>query len=277
LCHAAGVDQFDRDRQSRGIDIAMLPAQRRLARCLAAGGCTRIATATVLPMGYLPIFLDVSGKRCMVIGGGAIAERKVASLLEAGAVVTVTSPTLTPELKSSAARGAISHEARAYRRGDMKGFMVVFATTDDRDLQRELAAEARELGVLINVADASELCSFIAPAVVSRGALRIAISTSGASPALASRIRRELEHQFGPEYARALDILRAARHHLRGSEPRSEARAHKLRALADSALADYLKRADIGAVDRLLREHLGVGLEALGLKAAELSMSGAAD
>ncbi|HEY6419558.1 MAG TPA: bifunctional precorrin-2 dehydrogenase/sirohydrochlorin ferrochelatase [Candidatus Binataceae bacterium] len=227
-------------------------------------------------MGYLPIFLDVSGQRCMVIGGGEIAARKVASLLEAGAVVTVISPTLVPTLESSAARGAITHEARAYRLGDMKGFLIVFATTDDRDLQRALAAEARELGILINIADASELCTFIAPAVVSRGALRIAISTSGASPALASRIRRELEHQFGAEYARALDILRAARHHLRGSEPRIETRADKLRALADSALPDHLRRADFGAVDRILREHLGVGLEALGLKTAELRTSGAA-
>src|SRR6267143_1174435 len=122
-------------------------------------------------MGYIPIFLDVSGRRCVVVGGCEVAARKVESLLAAGARVTVVSPNLTAPA---------------------------------------LAADvARELGIPLNVVDVPELCSFIAPAVVKRGALQIAISTGGAAPAFAARLRRELERQFGIEYAIALTVLGA--------------------------------------------------------------------
>ncbi len=230
-------------------------------------------------MGYLPIFLDVTGKRCLVVGGGEVAERKVASLLDAGAVVTVISPELTPALRSRVKSREVSHLDRAYRTGDVHDFALVFAATDDPTLQRKIAVEAREHSILVNVADAPELCSFIAPAVVNRGALQIAISTGGASPALASRIRRELERQFGAEHAIALDILRAARRRLRGSHVRPAERARRLRALADSDLTACVRLRDLDAVDRLLEEHLGdgVGLDALGLKNARLSLTDRTD
>src|SRR5271169_4677144 len=165
-------------------------------------------------MGYIPIFFDVTGRPCIVIGGGEVAARKVESVIEAGARVTVVSPRLSPSLQAAVARGLVSHIARDYAPGDIKGCVLVYAATDDPRLHRELAAEAGALGIPINVVDVAELCSFIAPAVVKQGALQIAISTGGASPAFAARLRRELEDQFGTEYTLTLEVLRAARRRL---------------------------------------------------------------
>src|SRR5580700_2916446 len=169
-------------------------------------------------MGYIPIFLDVTGRECVVVGGGEVAARKVESILEAGAHVTVVSPSLSPPMKAIVAQEQVTHIARDYQRGDIRGCVLVYAATDDPKLHRELAAEARTLGIPINIADEPALCSFIAPAVVKRGALQIAISTGGASPAFAARIRRELEDRFGAEYARTLDLMRAARRRLHAEE-----------------------------------------------------------
>ncbi len=215
-------------------------------------------------MGYIPIFLEVGGKRCLVVGGGEVAARKARTLLAAGATVTIISPALSAELAAIAARGAVRHLARPYRRGDLSGFALVYAATDDAALQRELAAEAGPLEIPINVADVPELCSFIAPAVIRRGELQIAISTGGASPALAAQLREELESRFGPEYARLLEILRAVRRWLAATEPDRAARAHKLRALAGSRLRECLASGDDSAAAAILREQLGVTLAELG-------------
>ena len=162
-------------------------------------------------MGYIPIFLDVTGRECVVVGGGEVAARKVEALLEAGARVTVVSPRLSPPLKALVARGLVTHIAREYERGDIRGCVLVYAATDDPKLHRELAAEARALGIPINVVDVPELCTFISPAVVNRGELQIAISTGGASPAFAARLRRALEDQFGTRVrADARSVARCA-------------------------------------------------------------------
>ena len=216
-------------------------------------------------MGYIPIFLDVSGKPCLVVGGGEVAERKVRALLAAGAEVTIVSPGLGEALEAIARRGEVHHLARRWRRGEMAGFALVYAATGDASLHREIAAEAGELGIPINVADTPELCSFIAPAVIRRGDLQIAISTSGASPALAARIRRELEPRLGLEYVRLLEVMRAARRRLMAGGTESGERARKLRALADSQLRECLAAGDDRAADAILIEHLGATLANLGL------------
>jgi precorrin-2 dehydrogenase len=221
-------------------------------------------------MGYLPIFLDVRGRRCVVVGGGEVAARKVESLVAAGARVTVVSPNLTaPALAAAVEREMVEHIARAYRRGDIAGCALAYAATDDRDLHRALADEARELGIPLNVVDVPELCSFIAPAVVKRGALQIAISTGGAAPAFAARLRRELEKQFGIEYAIALAVLGAARRRLHGGELDPAARMRRLKDLAESRLLDAIAARDLAEVDRILAAHLGngVNLAALGVDA----------
>jgi precorrin-2 dehydrogenase/sirohydrochlorin ferrochelatase len=221
-------------------------------------------------MRYLPIFLDVSGRECVVVGGGEVAARKVESLLESGAVVTVVSPQLTPSLEAVVSGGRANHVARDYQRGDIRGCVLVYAATNDPKLHRELAAEARALGIALNVVDVPELCTFIAPAVIKRGALQIAVSTSGASPAFAARLRRELEDQFGAEYALTLEVLRAARRRLHADEIDPAERMRRLSELANSALPEAIARGDVGAVERILARHLGegVGLARLGIDGA---------
>ncbi len=222
-------------------------------------------------MGYLPIFVSVSGRRCVIVGGGEVAERKVRALLDAGAEVRVVSPALTPGLDHLAATRAIEHRARRWQSGDLDDCVLAFAATDDPQLHRAIAAEARSLKIPINVADEPDLCDFIAPSVVRRGELQIAISTSGASPALAARIRRDLEAILGPEYEAVAQILRAARSYLRAHESDAYERARTLQAIAFSAIAEMVRDNDWPGVDRLLREHLGAGLEGLGIRAREIS------
>ena len=225
-------------------------------------------------MRYIPIFLDVAGRECAVVGGGEVAARKVESLLEAGAHVTVVSPRLSPPLEAIVAGGLAVHIARGYARGDIRGCVLVYAATDDPKLHRELASEARALGIPINVVDVPELCTFIAPAVVTRGALQIAISTSGASPAFAARLRRTLEDQFGTEYALTLEVLRAARLLLHSDEIDPADRMRRLKELANSALPEAIAAGDVAAVELILATHLGdgIGLARLGIDPAAFNL-----
>ena len=226
-------------------------------------------------MGYMPIFLDVTGRECVVVGGGEVSARKVESLLEAGGHVTVISPRLSPQFETVVARGLVTCIARDYQRGDMRGSVLVYAATDDPKLHRELAAEARELGIPVNVVDGPELCTFIAPAVVKRGALQIAISTAGASPAFAARLRSALEQQFGTEYAVTLEVLRAARRLLHADEIDPADRMRRLKELANSALPEAIAVGDLAAIERILAAHLGdgVGLARLGIDSAALGVT----
>jgi precorrin-2 dehydrogenase/sirohydrochlorin ferrochelatase len=212
-------------------------------------------------MGYIPIFLDVTGRQCVVVGGGEVAARKVESILAAGAHVTVVSPTLSRPMEAIVANGLVTHLARNYQRGDIRGCVLVYAATDDPKLHRELAAEARALGIPVNVVDVPELCTFIAPAVVKRGALQIAISTGGASPAFAARLRRNLEDQFGIEYARTLEVLGAARRRMHACEIDPAVRMRRLKGLANSALSDAIAARDVPAIDRILATYLGDGVD----------------
>jgi precorrin-2 dehydrogenase / sirohydrochlorin ferrochelatase len=226
-------------------------------------------------MGYIPIFLDVAGRDCLVVGGGEVAARKAGALLDAGAKVTVVSPRLSPAMNEIVAGGRVTHIARDYQRGDIAGCVLAYAATDDSRLHRELAAEARALGIPINVVDVPQLCTFIAPAVVKRGALQIAISTGGASPAFAARLRRELEDRFGSEYALTLEVLHAARRRLHGEEIDPAERMRRLKDLANSALPDAIAAGDVAALERILATHLGagVGLTQLGIDPAHLGLA----
>ena len=219
-------------------------------------------------MGYLPIFLDVGDRTCVVIGGGEIAERKTRSLVEAGASVVIISPEATPGLAEMSRAGTIRHLARTYRHGDLAGAWLVFEATGDDATTLEVVAEARERRLPINVADVPELCTFIAPAVVQRGGLQVAISTGGASPALARKIRQELEEQFGLEYELTIDLLARARQWLRLHEPDSGARARMLNALVHSDLVDSLKLKDFAAAAAIVRHVLGADLIEIGFDPA---------
>ena len=150
---------------------------------------------------YYPIFLNISGKRCVVVGGGQVSLRKVKALLEHRASVEVISPDACPELNKLAEDGEISVLPRSYRAGDLEDAFIVIAATSDRDTNLEVAQEAQRKAVLVNVVDDQDNSDFIAPSYVRRGDITIAVSTAGRSPALARKIRTRLEKDFGDEYA----------------------------------------------------------------------------
>ncbi len=156
---------------------------------------------------YYPAFLNLTGRRCVVIGAGEVAERKVATLLQAGALVTVVSPDGTAEIAHRAQVGEVTWRRRPYQAGDLRDAWLAIAATDDASVNRAIAREAEERHVLLNVIDVPSLCGFIAPSIVQRGDLTIAISTAGKSPAMARRVRREVERLFPPEYGELLDIV----------------------------------------------------------------------
>lgn len=217
-------------------------------------------------MKYYPVFLRLAGRRCVVVGGGGVAERKVRSLLAAGAEVTVVSPSLTAGLAELAAREEIAHAARPYRHGDLAGAALAYAATDDEPLHEAIANEAEARGVLLNVVDRPRWCGFIVPSVMARGDLTVAVSTAGGSPALARRVRQDIEHALGPEYERALDVLARLRHHLQEQPLSSTERQRILTGLVASDLLERLREPDRVGVDRLLAEYAGrdVSLASLG-------------
>ena len=176
---------------------------------------------------YFPAFLDLRGRRCLVVGGGEIGERKARALLDCGARVTVVSPSVTPGLAALAASGRLIHRARSFRRSDPRGCALAVAATSDPRVDRVVAAAARRCRALVNVVDRPEHCDFIVPAVLRRGELQIAVSTGGRSPAIAREIRRRLERFFGPEYgeliSRAGEARRRAREKARTATERIEA------------------------------------------------------
>ena len=151
-------------------------------------------------MGYFPIYLEMSGRRCLVIGGGTVAERKAAALLDAGAEVTVLSPDVTEMIAYWLKQNAISVMPRHYQAGDLARFDLVFVATDDAQVNAAVYREGRSYGIWVNSADDPARCDFILPSVLRRGELTVAVSTAGHSPALARTIREDLELYFTPEY-----------------------------------------------------------------------------
>jgi precorrin-2 dehydrogenase/sirohydrochlorin ferrochelatase len=163
---------------------------------------------------YYPIFLDLRGKRCVVVGGGPVAERKVVMLLERDAAVTVVSPALSPGLREMARRGAVRVVEREYRKGDLEGAFLAIAATDDAPVNAAVSSEARERRALVNVVDGPDDSDFIVPSLVRRGDITVAVSTGGRSPALARKLRTVLEGTLTPEYASVLDIVSDVREEL---------------------------------------------------------------
>jgi precorrin-2 dehydrogenase/sirohydrochlorin ferrochelatase len=211
-------------------------------------------------MNYYPVFLRVAGRPCLVIGGGHVAEQKVESLLIAGAATTVISPRLTPRLTTLAISRDIVHEERTYASGDLAGFFLVYAATNDKDAQGRIVAEADAAGVLLNVVDRPELCNFIMPSIMRRGDLTIATSTGGTSPAMARYIRGKLERIFGPEYAVALTLLGRLRESLASSHHTGVERQRIFNALVESPLLEYLRDGQGHDIDVLLASAVGAGV-----------------
>ena len=164
---------------------------------------------------YYPAFLNIKGKHCVVFGGGTVAEGKIAKLRDAGAKITVVSPRVTAGILASVQDGHLDWQAREYRTGDLEGAFLGIATTDRRSVNQSIYQEAQELGVLLNVVDEPAQCSFIAPSVVNRGPVTVAISTGGTSPALARKLREELSANPVLGWADLAGILAQARNQVK--------------------------------------------------------------
>jgi precorrin-2 dehydrogenase/sirohydrochlorin ferrochelatase len=172
------------------------------------------------PPVYYPIFLNIKSKRCVVIGGGQVALRKVKMLLDCGANVLVISPIPHPEIKKLSKRKAIHLIQRDFKAGDLKEAVVTIACTNVKEVNRKVADEAKKTEVLVNVADDLERSDFISPSLFKRGNLMVAVSTSGVSPALARKIRAKLGKNLGEEYASLLSLIGEVRSTLKKKRDR---------------------------------------------------------
>lgn len=210
-------------------------------------------------MEYYPVNLDIKKRKCLVVGGGRVGTRKVLTLLDCGARVTVVSPDAREKLIELANRGAITLEKRQYRETDLDGIFLVIGTTDDEELNHQISIAAEKHNMLCNIADRPKVCNFILPSIVNRGDLTISISTSGKSPALAKKLRMELEEQFGNEYAELLRLMGAIREKLLKQKHEPEAHKPLFEQLISRNLVDLIRDTRKKEIDSLLCEVLGEG------------------
>ena len=201
-----------------------------------------------------PVCLNVVGQRALVVGGGDVALRKARALAAAGASVRVVAPALAAEFRSD---GRFDLAEETYEKRHLEGCLLAVAATDDEEVNARVAADAREAGALVNVVDRPALCDFIVPAQIERGLLRIAITTGGAAPALARRLRERLEKEFGPEYETYLAVMKEVREELKARNLSPQVRRRLFERLAEDDIlaaaregAEPLRR----AIDTALRE-----------------------
>ncbi len=187
---------------------------------------------------YYPAFINLCGKQCVVVGGGKVAERKVLTLLDSGAAVKVISPALTDVLEKQKDKGRIRHIRRNYRSGDLKGAFLVIAATSDERINRKVSDDAP---CLVNVVDKPEMANFIVPSVVNRGPMTIAVSTSGASPAIARAVRKELELLYNKDFGQFLDFLKKLRKRAIKEITDKKARERFLKGVASKEVLSILR------------------------------------
>lgn len=200
---------------------------------------------------FYPLYLDVKGKKCVIVGGGKVAYRKACSLKEAGADVVVVCPEVCPEM-SREKRLTLINES--YDERFLDGALLVIAATDDDEVNKKVSTDAGKRNIIVNVVDYPELCSFIVPSTVNRGDLCISISTGGASPALAKSIREELEVVFGPEYGEYINLLTKMRN-VALSEIKDDAKRRKiLQRLAEKDILEIVKTKGIKEAEAKMRE-----------------------
>jgi len=212
-------------------------------------------------MKYYPVNLDVRNRKCLVVGGGSVGTRKVKTLLECGATVTVISKEMSKDLKKFAAKEMLLLKERPYRSSDLENMFLVICTTSDEKLNLKINSDAEKRNMLCNVADVPEVCNFILPAIVQRGDLIIAISTSGNSPAFAKKLRKDLEKQFGQEYAVFLTLMGAIRKKLLTENHEPEAHKHLFEKLIKQGVLDMIRENKKATISNLLLKTLGKGYE----------------
>ena len=210
---------------------------------------------------YYPVYIEMRGQPCVVIGGGKIAEGKVDGLLAVQAQVTVVSPELTPHLQELVNQNQITHLPRAYQPGDLEGAFLVICATDQAEINHQVWQEATAKRQLVNVVDDTPRCNFIAPSILRKGDLTIAISTSGKAPALAVRLKEKLQRELGPEYERFLELAGELREPLARAVPDFGTRKALWYELVDSDILSALARGDEPAARAILSQIVGFEFE----------------
>jgi len=194
---------------------------------------------------FYPVFIDLAGRRCLVVGGGTVAARKVRSLLDSGARVVVVSPSVCEEVERLAAEGRVEWRRREFADYDLEGSFLVIGATDSHEVNRRVFREAERRAMLANIVDEPEVCNFIVPALVRRGEFQVAISTGGASPVLARKLRRELEKRFGPVYGEIVDELWHIRTMLKDRLASESVRRRFWEELVDLEFLDSLSQGEV--------------------------------
>ncbi len=208
---------------------------------------------------YYPVYLKLPGRKCVVVGGGKVAERKVKSLLDCGASVFVISPELTPGLEEASARGEITAVRRNFKISDLENAFLVIGATDSCEVNGLVAEECSTRNILVNIVDEPNRCNFIVPAVVRQGPLSISISTDGRSPMLARRIREDLESFFGEEYREFLELMGDIRQHIISNIPEQGKRREIFHCLVYSDIIDLLREGQHEKVKERINHVLGSG------------------
>lgn len=203
-------------------------------------------------MSYYPVFLELEGKTALVVGGGRVARRKVETLLERGAFVHLVSRELTDRLAELIDAGRVRLLGQEFREEHLVGVFLVFIATNDMELNRKVSKSARDLGLLVNVADQPAHCNFIVPSIVTRGDLLLAISTSGKSPALARKIRKELEARFGAEYETFLTLMGRLRKEVLSLGLAQEENSRIFHEIVDSPVLEVLSQGNREEVKAIL-------------------------
>ena len=206
---------------------------------------------------YYPLFLKVRGRKCVVVGGGEVALRKVEALLGYGAEVKVISPCVCPELEELGARKSIRIAGRKYQEGDLEDTFVAIAATDDNETNKAVVSEAGQKFVLVNVVDDAEKSDFIVPSCLRRGDITVAVSTGGRSPALARKLRLRLESEFGEEYALLADVIGDVRKELKSKRITVSAETWQ-QALDLDVLIGLLRNGEAKKARTVLLDNLGL-------------------
>lgn len=207
---------------------------------------------------YYPVYLDLNGRLAVIIGAGNVAQRKARTLAGYGADVVIVAPEVSPDLLELESEGLVSIEQRGYVRGDLEGAFLAVCATDSEEVNRAVFAEAEERGCLVNVVDVPELCNFIVPSIVRRGSLQIAISTGGAAPTVAKRLRKRFQAEFGEEWADYVELLGEVRvlvmERIEGGEA---VRKPIFEAIADSDLLERLRAGERPSAQDVFDEFAG--------------------
>jgi siroheme synthase-like protein len=210
---------------------------------------------------YYPVYVELREQPCLVIGGGKIAEGKVDCLCAVQAQVTVISPALTPHLRDLVEGQQITYLARTYQPGDLTGAFLVICATDQAEINHQVWQEASANRQLVNVVDDTPRCNFIAPSILRKGDLTIAISTSGKAPALAVRLKERLQRELGSEYERFLELAGELREPLARHIPDFETRKALWYELVDSEIFDILARGDEASAREVISQIVGFEFE----------------